>query len=63
MESRESYTNQGTQIALGIKYRELLDKRALPKFEEVEFRNYSQNGEDGILWYVFSNRNHKQEVR
>ena len=54
MESRESYTNQGTQIALGIKYRELLDKRALPKFEEVEFRNYSQNGEDGILWYLFS---------
>jgi hypothetical protein len=23
-------------------------------FDEVEFRNHSQNGEDGILWYVFS---------
>ena len=23
-------------------------------FAEVEFRNHSQNGEDGILWYIYS---------
>jgi hypothetical protein len=23
-------------------------------FDDVEFRNHSQNGEDGLLWYVFS---------
>jgi hypothetical protein len=27
---------------------------ALPGLDDVEFRAYSQNGEDGILWYIFS---------
>jgi hypothetical protein len=26
----------------------------LPALRDVEFRNHSQNGEDGILWYIFS---------
>ena len=28
--------------------------RPLPTFDEVEFRAYSENGEDGILLYIFS---------
>jgi hypothetical protein len=48
------YVDKGTQILLALKYRELLERGVLMPFEEVEFRNHSQNGEDGILWYVFS---------
>lgn len=54
LEGGLSYTDRGTQIALGLKYRELLSKGTLLGFDEVEFRNHSQNGEDGILWYLFS---------
>ncbi len=46
--------NKGTQILLGIQYRELCEKGVLLPFEEVQFRNFSQNGEDGILWNIFS---------
>jgi hypothetical protein len=43
------------QILLALKYRELrASKHPLPSFAEVEFSRYSQNGEDGILLYVFS---------
>lgn len=43
------------QIMLSLKYRELRLLRApLPSFDDVEFRRYSQNGEDGILLFIFS---------
>ena len=29
-------------------------KEPLPSFGEIEFRAFSQNGEDGILLYIFS---------
>lgn len=47
--------NKGTQILLSLKYKELLEKKIpLPQLEEVEFRSFSQAGEDGILLYMFS---------
>ena len=47
--------NKGVQILLSLKYQELLRQNTpLPKFEDVEFRAFSQNGEDGILLYIFS---------
>lgn len=45
----------GTQLLLRFKYRELAREGSpFPHFSEVEFRNFSQNGEDGILLYLFS---------
>lgn len=47
--------NRQLQILLALKYKELAEKRStLPKFADVEFRSFSQNGEDGILHYIFS---------
>jgi len=46
--------DKGTQILLSLKYRELAFAQSSLPFDEVEFRNYSQNGEDGILLYIFS---------
>ncbi|MBL9081548.1 MAG: hypothetical protein JNK76_07065 [Planctomycetales bacterium] len=47
--------NKAAQIQLGLKYRELLyEKRPLPDLEDVEFRAYSQNGEDGLLLFLFT---------
>jgi hypothetical protein len=47
--------DKGVQILLYLKYRELLHQRApLPPLDDVEFRSFSQNGEDGILLYLFS---------
>jgi len=46
---------KGTQILLMQRYRELLRGGGpLPAFADVEFRNYSQNGEDGILLYILA---------
>ena len=46
---------KGTQILLMERYRELRRGGGpLPAFADVEFRNYSQNGEDGILLYILS---------
>ncbi len=43
------------QILLGLKYKELLSQGSdLPSFSEVEFSCYSQNGEDGILLFIFT---------
>jgi hypothetical protein len=47
--------NQTNQLNLMLHYRQLVDQRApLPAFEDVEFRSFSQNGEDGILLLIFS---------
>lgn len=54
MEYRAGYVDKGTQLLMGIKYRELLAKGEKQAFDDVAFRNYSQSGEDGILWYIFS---------
>jgi hypothetical protein len=43
------------QIFLSLKYKDLLNQTApLPRLADVQFRSYSQNGEDGILLYIFS---------
>jgi hypothetical protein len=43
------------QTLLALKYKELAAARApLHAFADVEFRCFSQNGEDGILLYLFS---------
>lgn len=42
--------DRGTQILLSLRYKEMLRKGThLPGLDEVEFRVFSQNGEDGIL--------------
>ncbi len=44
-----------SQLILANQYRELArGKTPLPPFEDTEFRAFSQNGEDGILLFVFS---------
>jgi hypothetical protein len=48
------YVDKGTQILLGMKYREAAEKGVSMSFADTEFRNHSQTGEDGILWYLFS---------
>jgi hypothetical protein len=48
-------TGQLMQMLLRQQYRDLTDRSGpLPNFAEVEFRCNSQNGEDGILLYIFS---------
>jgi hypothetical protein len=48
-------TNQAVQLLLHHKYRELLYNHfPLPELADTEFRCFSQNGEDGILLYIFT---------
>ena len=54
LEHAAGYVDRGTQLLMALKYRELAQRGEMLSFNEVEFRNYSQNGEDGILWYIFS---------
>jgi hypothetical protein len=50
-----SAVDQATQVLLALHYRHLLHERApLPSFEDVHFRAFSQNGEDGLLLFLFS---------
>jgi hypothetical protein len=47
--------DQGVQNLLALRYKEMLHHRLpLPRLADVEFRAFSQNGEDGILLYLFS---------
>jgi hypothetical protein len=47
--------SQGTQVLLRMLYRDRVERHLpLPSFDDVEFRVHSQNGEDGILLYLFS---------
>jgi hypothetical protein len=53
--SSDATSSQVGQLLLRMQYRELVRHRApLPDFADVEFRCHSQNGEDGILLYLFS---------
>ena len=50
-----SNVSQGTQVLLNMLYRDRAERHlSLPSFDDVEFRAYSQNGEDGILLYLFA---------
>ena len=52
MASADGQTNQ---LLLRLAYRDLLRRGApLPDLADAEFRCYSQNGEDGVLLYLFS---------
>ena len=49
-----SATDRVSQLILLNQYRDLVHwGKALPSFQDVEFRLFSQNGEDGILLYIF----------
>jgi hypothetical protein len=49
-------TSQVAQVLLRLHYEDLVRRRVkdLPTFPDVEFRCRSQNGEDGILLYIFA---------
>ena len=49
-----NYVDRGTQQLLSMQYRRDALAGLSHDFESVEFRNHSQNGEDGILHYLFS---------
>jgi hypothetical protein len=52
---RSSVASKTGQLSLMQNWRTMLrHKEPLPSFGEVEFRAFSQNGEDGILLYIFS---------
>lgn len=46
--------NKASQILLTLRYRELFERGKVLPLEEVEFRLFSQTGEDGILLYLFA---------
>ena len=47
--------DKAAQLLLALHYRHLLHEHApLPSFDEVQFRAFSQNGEDCILLFLFS---------
>lgn len=53
-EYQANYVDRGTQQLLAMQYRRDAREGIVHDFEAVEFRNHSQNGEDGILNYLFS---------
>ena len=51
----QSSEAQRAQILLRLQYQDLVRRGVtLPELADVEFRSSSQNGEDGILHYIFS---------
>ena len=53
--NESSATSQAVQMLLHREYRVLLNNRLPPpELTDTEFRCFSQNGEDGILLYIFS---------
>lgn len=47
--------DQVSQLLLKLHYQQLVQQGLpLPGFEEVQFRAYSQSGEDGLLLFIFS---------
>jgi hypothetical protein len=52
---RDDAYSQVTQVLLRLEYQRLRKLGLpLPEFSDVEFRCFSQNGEDGILLYLFA---------
>lgn len=50
-----SAATQGVQLLLRHRYQELITSgRPLPELADTEFRLLSQNGEDGLLLYIFT---------
>jgi hypothetical protein len=60
IQDKFSSLHKASQISLQQQYKSIAEDyvsgriKHLPVFEEVELRCYSQNGEDGILLYIFS---------
>jgi len=52
--AQPNYVDRGTQQLLAMQYRRDAAAGVVHDFGSVEFRNHSQNGEDGILHYLFS---------
>jgi hypothetical protein len=50
--------DRGTQLLLALEWKRLADAGTVLPLRDVEFRNTSQNGEDGILLYLFTMANH-----
>jgi len=54
-EHADNKLDRQVQMLLSMHYREqTVSGRSLPAFDEVEFSTCSQNGEDGILLFIFS---------
>jgi len=53
-EQQPAAVDKGTQLLLSLKYRELAAQGVMLPLPQVEFSNFSQSGEDGILHYIFS---------
>lgn len=48
-------SNKATQVLLAMQYKEMVALHLpMPKFEDVQFRVYSGQGDDGILLFLFS---------
>lgn len=60
IQAQFSSLHRATQMSLMFTYQQMASAHSqnttikLPSFEEVKLRCYSQNGEDGILPYIFS---------
>lgn len=55
MANETTSVNQGLQVLLSLNYKELASRGLpLPELCNTEFRCFSQNGEDGLLLYLFS---------
>lgn len=54
-QQRIASLDKQSQIRLLLDYKDrAMDGRPLPAFEDTEFRSFSQNGEDGLLLYLFA---------
>lgn len=56
--TEDSGADRGTQHLLSLQWKELTDRGQFLPLQDVEFRNYSQNGEDGIVLYLLSVAGH-----
>jgi hypothetical protein len=55
MSTAPSPEAQISQVLLRLQYQELARRGIpIPDLADVEFRSFSQNGEDGVLRYLFS---------
>lgn len=52
---QRSNVDKGTQVLLSLRFKEMMHMGIpMPSFDEVGFRAYSENDEDGILLYIFT---------